>query len=490
MFKGLRGRLTLTYTLVTVLALMALEFILFIVLAANYTIYDQDGYLNDVVYTLVPEARAYLQPEQDLPGLQVWLETLARTGKASLEPQDPFDSPAARIVPDSPLYVLSPQREILAQIRPAEEGPFTSHSNEIIEKALAGKESISDLHMVDENGNYWVAIPIFQEDHDKPVLGILVLTVEPVPGMSIKELFDSISAAMLAGLVMLAALAPFGAIFGYIISKKLTGRLQNLSFVAQAWGNGDFAIMPPPDRRKDEISALSQQMREMALRIHSQWQDLQVLTQMRERNRLAQELHDTVKQQTFATLMQVRAARNRLHTDVDSTEKSLIEAENLIKASQQELASMIAELRPPSFEGKGFTRALHEFVDNWSNLSCIPASFKVNGEKIISEEAEHTLYRIAQEGLSNVSRHSRASAAVVDLCYDDNEVRLEIRDNGIGFDISQYQSSGFGLTSMQERLKDLGGRLEIRTGKDSGTTLTAALPIASAPALEKRGANG
>lgn len=489
MFKGLRGRLTLTYTLVTVLALMALEFVLFIALTANYTIYDQDSYLNDVIYTLVPEARSYLQPEPDLPGLQVWLETLARTGKASLEPQGLLDSPAAKIVPDAPLYVLSPQREILAQVRLTQENPFLSHSNVIIENALAGHEAINDLNMVDENGNIWMAVPIFQEDHSKPVLGIIVLTVEPVPGMSFKEWVDMISAAMLAGLVMLLAMAPFGAIFGYIISKRLTGRLQNLSFVAQAWGNGDFAIMPPPDRRKDEISALSQQMREMAMRIHNQWQELQVLTQMRERNRIAQELHDTVKQQTFATLMQVRAARNRLHSDVDATERSLVEAENLIKASQQELASMIAELRPPSFEGKGFVRALHEFVDNWSNLSCISASFKVNEEKPISEEAEHTLYRIAQEGLSNVSRHSRASAAVVNLYFDDNEVRLEIQDNGVGFDVSQYQSSGFGLTSMQERLRDLGGRLVIRTGKVSGTTLTAVLPIASAPALVRRDAN-
>lgn len=490
MFKGLRGRLTLTYTLVTVLALMALEFVLFIVLIANYDIYDQDNYLNDVIYTLVPEARSYLQPEPDLPGLQVWLETLARTGKASLEPQDFFDSPAAKIVPNSPLYILSPQREILAQVRPAAEGPFISHSNEIIENALAGKENINALNLVDENGNYWIAVPIYQEDHSTQVLGVLVLTVEPMPGMNMEQWFDSISAAMLAGLVMLLALAPFGAIFGYIISKRLTGRLQSLSFAAQAWGNGDFMIMPPPDRRKDEISALSQQMREMAMRIHSQWQDLQVLTQMRERNRIAQELHDTVKQQTFATLMQVRAARNRLHTNIDATEKSLIEAENLIKASQQELASMIAELRPPSFEGKGFVRALHEFVDNWSNLSCISASFKVNEEKTLTDEAEHTLYRIAQEGLSNVSRHSRASAVVVNLVYDDNDVKLEIRDNGVGFDISQYQSSGFGLTSMQERLKDLGGRLEIRTGNDSGTTLTAVLPTKPASATESKGANG
>jgi len=490
MFKGLRGRLTLTYTLVTVLALMALEFVLFIVLIANYDTYDQDNYLNDVVYTLVPEARSYLQPEPDLTGLQVWLETLARTGKASLEPQDLFDSPAAAIVPDSPLYVLSPQREILAEVRPAAEGPFTSHSNEIVEKALAGSEDIHDLSLVDENGKYWMAVPIYQEDHDAQVLGVLVLTVEPMPGMNMEQWVDSISAAMLAGLVMLLALAPFGAIFGYFISKRLTGRLQNLTFVAQAWGNGDFAVMPPPDRRKDEISALSQQMRDMAMRIHSQWQDLQVLTQMRERNRIAQELHDTVKQQTFATLMQVRAARNRLHTDVDATEKSLLEAENLIKASQQELASMIAELRPPSFEGKGFVRALHEFVDNWSNLSCISASFKVNGEKPLIEEAEHTLYRIAQEGLSNVSRHSRASAVVVNLCYNDNEVRLEIQDNGVGFDLSQYQSSGFGLTSMHERLKDLGGRLEIRTGRESGTILTAVLPITTIPALERKDANG
>ncbi|MRS03168.1 sensor histidine kinase, partial [bacterium] len=92
-------------------------------------------------------------------------------------------------------------------------------------------------------------------------------------------------------------------------------------------------------------------------------------------------------------------------------------------------------------------------------------------------DVEHTLYRIAQEGLSNVARHSRASAVIINLVFEENQVILIIEDNGIGFDFAEKGASGFGLVSMQDRLKEVGGKLEIRTGMHSGTQLTASVPL-------------
>jgi len=482
LFKGLRGRLTLTYTLVTVLALMTLEAILFVSAAAYTQISDTESYLEDVMITLVPEARSYLQPEQDLPGLQVWLNTLARKGYASLEPQGLFDSPAAAIVHNSPLFIISPGGEILARVPASGTSQFIPYNEPIFNQALAGTQNIQKLNTQDENGNYWMAVPIFQKDHNLPVLGVIVLTVEPLPVRNLTDWVTLLGLALLAGLVMLVALAPFGAIFGYILSRGLTRRLTNLSTTAQAWGKGDFSVMPPPDRSNDEISALGFQMREMASRITNLMQDKQTLAQMKERNRIAQELHDTVKQQSFATLMQVRAARNKLDSsDLTAVNKSLLEAETLIKASQQELGLMISELRPAALEGKGLIETLREYVDSWSTSACVPVTYKVIGERSLPFDVEHTLYRVAQEGLSNVARHSRASAVIVNLVFEENQVILIVEDNGTGFDFAEKQQSGFGLVSMHDRLVEVGGKLEIRTGVHSGTQLTASIPLPNTP---------
>lgn len=138
---------------------------------------------------------------------------------------------------------------------------------------------------------------------------------------------------------------------------------------------------------------------------------------------------------------------------------------------------MISELRPPALEGKGLVEALRDYVKSWSVSACIPATYKVISDNSLPYEVERTLYRVAQEALSNVARHSRASAVIVNLIFDENQVILLIEDNGIGFDFAEKQASGFGLVSMLDRLKEVGGNLEIRTGGHTGTQLTASVPL-------------
>lgn len=480
-FKGLRGRLTLTYTMVTVLALMALEVVLFFSFAAFTGMWgsDKDAYLSDVVSTLVPDARAYMQPELDLPGLQVWLDTVYRRGYASLEAQDIYDSPAAKIVKGSTMYILDPDGEVVVQTPPAATNEkYMPLSRQALNNALKGVSSVSAVSVVDTDGNYWIAVPIFQKNHDKPVLGALIVTVEPVPARELDQWLLLLFLLMLAGGVLLLALAPFGAIFGFFISSGLSKRLKGLSLAAEAWGKGNFNVMPPVDRTQDEISALSLQMRTMAEKIQTLMQDQQALAQMKERNRLAQELHDTVKQQNFATLMQIRAARNLIHTDPDGVKNSLLEAENLLKDSQQELGLLIGELRPPALEGKGLPEALRDYAETWSVHACIPVTCQIDKEMELPLDVERSLFRVAQEGLSNVARHSRASAVTVWLNRDKDWYRLEIQDNGIGFDPIANQDAGFGLISMRDRMYELNGKLEVYSGDESGTRLVALVPLA------------
>lgn len=434
-------------------------------------------YLADVVSTLVPDARIYLQPEADIKGLQVWLDTVYRKGYASLDPQDIFDSPAAKIVPGSLMTVLSPTGEILAQ-SPASDSPgFTAFSNNVLQNAQNGDGAIANLYARDAQGNFWMAVPIFQKDHKLPVLGVITLTLEPAPQRGTQQWLIIIGILALTGVLMLMAIAPLGAIYGIIISRGLTRRLDKLTTAAEAWGEGNFQLLPPVDPSSDEIGILSVKMRQMAEKVNNLMQDQKALAQIQERNRLAQELHDTVRQQNFATLLQIRSARNQISKHPEAAEKALIEAENLLKSTQDQLAVLIKEMRPPELEGKGLAEALKEYAETWSQQACIPLEFQVVGVRQLPFEVEKGLFRVAQEALSNVLRHSRASSAAISLVHLPMETRLIVRDNGVGFDLEKKNKTGLGVSGMQQRLKEMGGILEIKSIPEGGTSIIAVVPM-------------
>jgi NarL family two-component system sensor histidine kinase LiaS len=490
-FKGLRGKLILTYTLVTVLALMALEVIILMCGVAFSRLGNQDQieYVNDVITILSAGARSYMQTESgNYPGLQVWLENQYRSGYASLEPQYLYDSPAAKITAGSAIYIMTPERKVIAQY-PTEGNDlrgktFTfkddNYANQLIQNGIKGKSRVNDLYTITKDKKYLVVVPVYQKDSDMPPLGVIVLTIEPMPYRELFDWLEIIAIIGITGVIMLFAVAPFGAIFGFIMSTGLTRRLKNLTQAADRYSLGDFQAMPV-DRSQDEIGLLSVRMRNMAERIQNLMEDKQALAKMKERNRIAQELHDTVKQQNFATLMQVRAARNLLANNPAGAERSLMEAENLLKSSQQELGSMISELRPAALEGKGLAEALREYLAGWSVNACIPSSFQVNEARSLPIDIERTLYRVAQEALANVARHSRASAVTVQLEYQKQAVYMRISDNGVGFNPQAQTPGGFGLVSMHERLAEVHGSLTIQTHQENGTTIIAEIPTANEP---------
>jgi NarL family two-component system sensor histidine kinase LiaS len=325
------------------------------------------------------------------------------------------------------------------------------------------------------DGNYLMTVPVQQSQGEGPLAAVIIVTVKAPPA-GISGLWPVFLGIVLGtGFILLLAVVPFGALFGFIMSRGLTRRLKALTQAADAWSEGDFSVQPQ-DRSKDEISYLGLRLRRMAENVQALLHTRQELALLEERNRLARELHDTVKQETFATLMQVRAAKNLLDSDPASARQHLIEAEELIKTSQQELGLMISELRPAALEGQGLAGALTDYLATWSQHSRIPAEIQVQNEQRLPLEIEQTLFRVAQEALSNVARHSRASAAAVRLAFDLGQVTLCITDNGVGFDPSAA-GSGFGLQSMRDRMAAIQGRLVIQAKPDGGAILTTSAPI-------------
>jgi NarL family two-component system sensor histidine kinase LiaS len=148
------------------------------------------------------------------------------------------------------------------------------------------------------------------------------------------------------------------------------------------------------------------------------------------------------------------------------------EAERLAKQAGAELTTLIRELRPPSLESKSLADALRDFAAEWSRQNGIATDLKVDGVSSIALPEAETLFRVAQEALANVARHSQASRVNAELANQSSDVILTIQDNGVGFDPGQVEK-GVGLDSMRERLEAIGGRLDISSQTSSGTKITA-----------------
>jgi signal transduction histidine kinase len=199
---------------------------------------------------------------------------------------------------------------------------------------------------------------------------------------------------------------------------------------------------------------------------------LQALAISEERNRLARDLHDTAKQQAFALSAQLGAARGLMGRDPARAEERLRQAEELADTLRQELANLVVELRPAAASEQGLAAALRAHAASWSRASEIEALVEVRGERALPREVEDALYRIAQEALANVARHSRARRATILLDFGPQAVQLRVEDDGPGFDPGQTPP-GVGLQSMQERAALLpGGALRLDSAPGRGTRLS------------------
>ncbi len=367
-FNSLRGKLTLNYTLVTALALLSLELLamlglLFIILKESSA---RKQYLEDVHAVLNSQAHRYLTPgQEDLEGLQEWLGQVFTSRSASLPPEGFLDSPLAVIDQTHGMVVTRPGGfELLACIPKGCPGyhngvastPF-ARLDSAIDWSLdwAHSASLEALSLQVEAGKYQLAVPITTQDRSR-MLGVIYLAVEPIPQLSM--LWPALNAGMrillASGLLLLLAILPFGLLFGFVMSRSLVRRLNDLESLAQAYGEGNLSLQPL-DRQSDEIGRLGESLHQMAERIQGLLQAQQELAAVQERTRLARELHDAVKQNVFAALMQIRASRNRLAELADTAlnpavDQHLAEAEKLVSASQQELNLLIAELRMPVYQ--------------------------------------------------------------------------------------------------------------------------------------------
>jgi signal transduction histidine kinase len=205
-------------------------------------------------------------------------------------------------------------------------------------------------------------------------------------------------------------------------------------------------------------------------RLYEQSRELSILS---ERNRLALELHDVVSQKLFSLVLTAEAAATQLERDPDAARTQVERLGELARQALDELRSLILGLRPPELDRDGLEGALRKDVEMLARVHGVEVEL-VGGLASRDGERDLAVLRIVQEALHNALRHARARRIVVRLGAD----RIEITDDGAGFDPAraELRSRHLGLTSMEERARELGGRLEIRSAAGAGTTVSLELP--------------
>jgi signal transduction histidine kinase len=198
---------------------------------------------------------------------------------------------------------------------------------------------------------------------------------------------------------------------------------------------------------------------------------LQELAVAEERGRLARDLHDSAKQQAFALSAQLDAARLLLHDDPAAAELHLRQAEELADGLREELAAIIFELHPPTLGQAGLADGLRRYLAVWSRQQGVAAALSADGAGELSLELQQALFRIAQEALANVARHSGARHVELRLERRGGRVRLLICDDGGGF-APEAAAPGLGLRSMGERAEALpGGSLRVVSAPGQGASV-------------------
>ena len=195
-----------------------------------------------------------------------------------------------------------------------------------------------------------------------------------------------------------------------------------------------------------------------------------------ERNRVARELHDSAKQKAFAALAQLGAVNGILDHDIVKARTHLLEAENLVYDVLQELTFLIQEMYPMALKEKGLAMTLREYVFEWKNRNDMMTNLDIRNEIPMSLEAEQAVYRMIQETLANIARHSHASQVDILLNFSATDLSVKVADNGQGFDPG-HKPNGIGLRTIMERAEGIGGQARVRSAPGEGTTIFIDLPL-------------
>ncbi len=245
------------------------------------------------------------------------------------------------------------------------------------------------------------------------------------------------------------------------IGSKVQGLLSCYRFTDSGFGLDEISL----------VVALSEQIG-MMLENHRLRKKTGELAVLEERQRLARELHDSVAQSVFSLTLFARSGLEAVEDgDMPRLSANLTDIQESARRVLQEMRLLLYELRPPQLEESGLTGAIDSRLNQVERRAGLQADFYTNlGQTTLPHAMEMELYWLAIEALNNVIKHARASHVSVSLSQNDDQIILNIADNGLGFDLNQ-KSGGFGLRGMCERVSRLNGKFDVVTAPEQGTQI-------------------
>ena len=241
----------------------------------------------------------------------------------------------------------------------------------------------------------------------------------------------------------------------------------------------DADVFDAEDQALIELLAAHASIAITNARLYEQSRELSILS---ERNRLALELHDVVSQKLFSVMLTAEAAATQMDRDLIAARAQLDRLRELAGEALEELRSLILGLRPPELERDGLAGTLRKEVEMVARTHgahielTIEPGLPGDGDSD-DPDRELALLRIAHEALHNAVRHAKADHVTVRLAGENGKLVVEVSDDGVGFDphAPDVRSRHLGLTSMEERARELHGRLKIRSAPGQGTTVRVEL---------------
>ncbi len=210
----------------------------------------------------------------------------------------------------------------------------------------------------------------------------------------------------------------------------------------------------------------------IAIQNAQHYNQAQELAMLEERQRLAKELHDSVSQTLFSANIMAQSLPKLWEKNEVRAQRVIEDLHELTSGAQAEMRMLLMELRPSTLSGIALDQLLSQLATGFTGRSRIQVDVSLQEIPAVSFDVKLVFYRIAQEALNNISRHSEAERVIISLEYSENRVSLLIKDNGRGFTLRDDRHIHHGLKIMEERAESVNAILDISSKIDSGTCVT------------------
>jgi len=203
---------------------------------------------------------------------------------------------------------------------------------------------------------------------------------------------------------------------------------------------------------------------------------------LRERNRLARDVHDNLAQGLTSIVLQLEACEEVLTRNPQEARKQIVRARTLARSSLEEARRSLVGMHAPILHETSLPDAVEQLISDFRQESAARIELSVRGTpRPLSLAMQENLLRICQEGLRNAIRHAKAREVRMELTYDPDAVRVRIEDNGRGFSVRKVRSGrGLGLAIMRERSSEIGAQFNLRSRPEKGTSVGVRMPVPAA----------